>query len=350
MNTEVTLHPLKLKKELIESLGILILGGTINLILWGGNIFDAEIKWILTTFILSGIFWVFLWKGNQYIFWVLDGYFPWIKFPIKRLVYSILTLIAYVFVIVYAFDVLVDMFIVGKTFIASIQEINQTSLTVSILMTFGISTVLHGRGFLLSWRQAAIDNEKLMTEQVFTQFQSLKNQVNPHFLFNSLNALSSLVYEDQGKAVAFIKKLSQVYRYVLDKKDEEIVPVADELDFLNHFIFLQKIRFGDNLKFEVSGSPQGYLPPLALQLLVENAIKHNVVSDAHPLHISVAFDEVHCTVINNVKAKLSKDNTGIGLNNLKDRYRYLSDQRVDVANEAGQFKVVLPILKLEEEA
>ena len=103
---------------------------------------------------------------------------------------------------------------------------------------------MHGRGFLIAWRQAAIDNEKLKTEQVAIQYNSLKNQVNPHFLFNSFNALSSLVYEDQDKAVEFIRKLSQVYRYVLDRKDEEVVPVEEELSFASNFIFLQKIRFG----------------------------------------------------------------------------------------------------------
>ena len=209
---------------------------------------------------------------------------------------------------------------------------------------------MHGRGFLLSWRQTSIDMEKLKTEQVFTQFQSLKNQVNPHFLFNSLNALSSLVYEDQDKAVSFIRKLSKVYRYVLDKKDEELVKVEDELDFMENFIFLQQIRFGENLKvlIEKSNIRDGYLPPLALQLLVENAIKHNVISEKDPLSVSIKIEDTYCIISNSIKEKLHKDSTGIGLANLKARYEYLSKKKMEIENDGIEFIVKLPVLQLDK--
>jgi len=348
MTTEMTRKPLILKRELLEILLILLFGGIINLIIWqGGDIFDANFSSVLINFLVSGFFWVLLWKGSQYLVWILDGIFPWIDYPVARLITSLISVITYTYLVVFFLDVLIDMIVVKKSFMESVQKINQTSLSTTLYITLGINIVMHGRGFLLSWRQASIDNEKLRTEQVFTQFQSLKNQVNPHFLFNSLNALSSLVYENQDKAVEFIRKLSQVYRYVLDRKDEEIVPVEEEMEFLRNFIFLQKIRFGDNLKFEAKGSADGYLPPLALQLLVENAIKHNVVSDDHPLEINVDFKADFCFVTNNVKEKLSKDSTGIGLSNLKERYQYLSDKKVIIKNDGSKFMVQLPILQLK---
>ena len=341
-------EPLRLKKELRDAVLILLFGGTINSILGGGDIFDSDFRLVSITFLVSGFFWVLLWKGSEYIVRALDGILPWIDFPVKRVIASVLLVIVYATVVVVFLDILIDLVLERKSFFEAIQEINQTSLTMTISITLGIGVIMHGRGFLLSWRQASIDNEKLRTEQVFTQFQSLKNQVNPHFLFNSLNALSSLVYEDQDKAVEFIRKLSQVYRYVLDKKDEEIVPISDEVTFLQNFIYLQKIRFGENIRFGIQGEEvEGYLPPLALQLLVENAIKHNVISDDHLLKIEVRFNKESCIITNNVKEKLSKDSTGIGLNNLKARYQYLSDKEVVIENDDSVFRVVLPILQLE---
>ena len=316
------------KRELLEIAGIFLLGATINFIFWCEGCLEDFRVWIINI-LVSGLFWLLLWKGSQYIVIYLDTIYPWVENPVKRFIASLGSVIIYTVVVVYSLDSFIDIALMGKSASQAFQHIEYTSLTYAILMTLGINTFMHGRGFLLSWRQASIDIEKLKTEQVFTQFQSLKNQVNPHFLFNSLNALSSLVYEDQDKAVEFIRKLSQVYRYVLDSKDDEVVPIPDEVSFLENFVFLQKIRFGDNLIFNLSMSQEGgYLPPLALQLLVENAIKHNVISEDHHLQIKVHIGDGFCTVTNNVKEKLTKDSTGIGLTNLKERYKYLSNKEV----------------------
>ncbi len=337
----------RLGKELTEILLIFLFGGIINIIVWGGDIFGKDLSLFFINFSVNGFFWVALWKGSQYLNQALDKVFPWVTFPIKRLIISVMAVVIYTVIVVITTDILIDILIIKKSFFEAIKQVNQASIRMTIYVTLGINVIMHGRGFLLSWRQVSIDNEKLRTEQVFTQFQSLKNQVNPHFLFNSLNALSSLVYEDQDKAVEFIRKLSQVYRYVLEKKDEEVVPIEDEIAFLENFIFLQKIRFGENLHFEINGNVKGYLPPLALQMLVENAIKHNVISENHPLEIKVDFKEDFCIISNSIKAKLSKDSTGIGLNNLKERYQYLSDKQVVIKNDGKSFMVELPILHLK---
>ena len=290
-----------------------------------------------------------MWKGGELMVDWLDTIVPWLNGIVKRFIISLLCTVLYVFIAVWAIDISLDTLLFDKSFSESIEGTGAPVLMV-LLVTILINIFMHGRGFLLSWRQTSIDMQKLKTEQVFTQFQSLKNQVNPHFLFNSLNALSSLVYEDQDKAVSFIRKLSQVYRYVLDKKDEELVKVEDELDFMENFIFLQQIRFGENLKvtIEKSNRSDGYLPPLALQLLVENAIKHNVISEKDPLLISIKIEDSYCIISNSIKEKLHKDSTGIGLANLKARYEYLSKEKMEIENDGNEFIVKLPVLQLDK--
>ncbi|MEM8939510.1 MAG: histidine kinase [Bacteroidota bacterium] len=289
------------------------------------------------------------WKGSEFLVELWNKRVSWVKTPIKRFIVSVLSIVFFVFASVWALDLFFDLLFSNKNLSQALQASDAPFWDV-LLITMIINVFMHGRGFLIEWRQASIDIERLKTEQVFTQFQSLKNQVNPHFLFNSLNALSALVYEDQDKAVEFIRKLSRVYRYVLDKKEEEVVPIKDEVNFLKNFVFLQKIRFGDNLKFELSENmSKGSIPPLALQLLVENAIKHNVISDDHTLTIKVELQEEYCIITNNIKEKLTKDSTEIGLNNLKERYKYLSNKEVILFNDGKKFEVKIPILKFKNE-
>ena len=131
------------------------------------------------------------------------------------------------------------------------------------------------------------------------------------------------------------------------KKDEELVPLEDEISFMENFIFLQKIRFGENLNFSISKSTSvGYLPPLALQILVENAIKHNVVSEKDPLEIKIEISNDYCVISNSIKEKLEKDSTGIGLSNLTARYQYLTKNEIQIINDGKEFTVKLPILEL----
>lgn len=336
------------KREVLEVLAMFTFGGLLNLALWCTGCFDS-LRTLAIHLTYSGFFWVFLWKGSEFLVWLLDGVYSWLEHPMKRVLVSILSIILYTSFVVFFLDFIYDVFVFDKSFSDAIKELNGTSLVSTIFISLGINTFMHGRAFLLEWRQMSIDMEKLKTEQVSTQYQSLKNQVNPHFLFNSLNALTSLVYDDQAKAVEFIRKLSQVYRYVLDKKDEELVPIQDEIDFMSNFIFLQKIRFGENLSIEISDeSVAGYLPPLALQILVENAIKHNVVSEKYPLTINVKITDDHCYIENSIKEKLEKDSTGVGLSNLTARYKYLSKKEILIENDGKQFTVKLPILQLEK--
>ena len=196
-------------------------------------------------------------------------------------------------------------------------------------------------------RQSAINAERLEKESVKAQYESLKNQVNPHFLFNSLNALTNLVYEDPDKAAKFIKQLSEVYRYVLDSRSKELVSITEELQFLQSYIFLQQIRFGDKLKMVIDlPNPTGEVAPLALQLLIENAIKHNIIATDQPLTIQVYHQDGYFVVENDLQRKtvLSEDSSGLGLDNITKRYNFLSSVKVKIEESSSKFKVSIPVI------
>ncbi|MBN1339934.1 MAG: histidine kinase [Bacteroidales bacterium] len=201
--------------------------------------------------------------------------------------------------------------------------------------------------------RVTINNAKqlfgLQEENIISQFESLKAQVNPHFLFNSLNVLSSLIYIDQDKAAKFVRQLSRVYRYVLDFKDKDLVKLKDELPFLESYIFLLKTRFDKNLVVETDiapGDEEMMVAPVVLQLLLENAIKHNVISKNKPLTISIKSGNNEITVRNNLQLKSSTEGSSkIGLNNIKKRYEYLTGRKIDILNDENFFAVTIPLLE-----
>jgi LytS/YehU family sensor histidine kinase len=180
--------------------------------------------------------------------------------------------------------------------------------------------------------------------------EGLRNQVNPHFLFNSLNTLVYLIPEDSEKAVRFVQQLSKVYRYVLESREARIIPLQDELAFLQSYIFLLKERFGENLQVkltDLNGQTDGAIVPLTLQMLFENAIKHNVISTEKPLMIEVFAEKGHLVVRNNLQRKNQvMDSTGVGLENIRTRYRMLTDREVEVIVSREYFTVLLPMVEI----
>jgi hypothetical protein len=285
--------------------------------------------------------WILLWIINSELNEFLSKHISWIKTPIKRLVAGVLATI-----VCTVLGVLLIIKIFELTLGFNFGDYNEV-IVPSLVITFFISLFFHGRGFLSAWRKAAFDAEHFQQESIKAQYQSLKNQVNPHFLFNSLNALTNLVYEDQDKAAKFIKQLSEVYRYVLDTRDKEVVPIQDELKFIDAYLFLQKIRFGNKLKVEINlNGVETKVAPLAIQMLIENAIKHNVVSEEDPLTIRIFHEENFIVIENNLQRKkvLDEGSSGVGLENICKRYEFLSDKKVQVSDENNKFKVSIPIL------
>lgn len=289
--------------------------------------------------------WFAMWLGNSLLAHYMDRLISWIDAPVKRALIGVLGTVVYstaaVGLIMFAWR---SLFSFG---IGNFYEV----VVVTLVLTFFVSMVLHSRSFLINWKKTQIDAEKFQKESIKAQYESLKNQVNPHFLFNSLNALTHLVYEDQDKAAKFIKQLSEVYRYVLDTRDKELVSLQEELKFLESYLFLQHIRFGDNLKVKVSlNGTQSAVAPLALQMLIENAIKHNIISEQSPLTIELFPQKSFLVVENSIhkKATLQDSSPGLGLENIRMRYEFLSKEKVQMDESNGKFTVKLPIIEFTE--
>jgi LytS/YehU family sensor histidine kinase len=216
-----------------------------------------------------------------------------------------------------------------------------------------IATLYEAGYFFGMWKRQAIEAEALKSRQLRAELDTLRNQVSPHFLFNSLNTLVALIPEEPAQAVTFTKALSQVYRYILQHKEKEVVDLGTELDFTEAYIHLMKVRFEDALRITVEVSPDHrrlLVAPLSLQLLVENALKHNVASVAHPLHVDIHVENGRTLVVrNNLRRRQgSVEGTGTGLSNVKQRYAILSDRPVDVIETRDHFLVALPLLELSE--
>lgn len=246
------------------------------------------------------------------------------------------------------FYILISVDGVNLTNINWIRMLNNTLMPISIALV--IITIFTSRSWLYEWRSAAIEAEQLKSENIASQYQSLKNQLNPHFLFNSLNVLSNLVYESADKSAEFIQQLSKIYRYVLEVQQEELVGLDREIGFAENYLNLQKIRFEGSLEYfiDVRQFKGFYLPPLSLQLLLENAIKHNIASLEKPLKIRIEQADGNLIVRNVLQPKLTKEDskTGIGLPNIKKRYALLSNQSPKITETEKEFIVELPLLKL----
>ena len=196
-----------------------------------------------------------------------------------------------------------------------------------------------------------VQAEQLKKENAFAQYEALKNQVSPHFLFNSLSILSSLVHVDAELSGKFIDQLSRAYRYILEQKDNDTVSLKTEIDFIKAYAFLLKIRFENKfeLKIEIADdiANKFRIAPLTLQLLVENAVKHNRMSAKEPLIVSVSTDRTFLSVSNPVQERTEHErisSTGIGLKNIDNRYKLLTNQPVQIENVNGNFVVKIPLL------
>ena len=219
---------------------------------------------------------------------------------------------------------------------------------LSWLISISIASVAF---FYMEWNNALKRERKLREEKLIFQYESLKNKVNPHFLFNSLNTLSSLIPRDPELSDRFITKFSTIYRYVLEKTDMDMVGLDEELNFIEDFFFLQKIRDEEKINLEVNvNNPHCYsVIPVSIQLLVENALKHNAASRERPLNIKIYLEDDNTVVVeNNIQKKISLEpSSKVGLKNLKERVFLTMRKEVLINEGPANFRVKLPILKKE---
>ncbi len=302
---------------------------------------------LLINFMMSAV----LSYGGFVVECYYDKRISWIDRPVKRLLLQSVSYLIYAFAASYLVIVGYMWAVLGLFTFENIPWMKLLPEAKSpMFIAFGICAAFISYSFLSRWREAAVETERLKTARYASQYQSLKNQLNPHFLFNSLNALSNLVYENADASAAFIRKLSRIYRYVLEVQEDEIVALTAEVTFAENYLALQKIRFEDSLEYtiritETNGS--GYLPPLSLQLLLENAMKHNEASRAHPLKISIFRENDLLTVQNNYRPRNipNEESTGIGLDNICKRYEILGNRPVEIIPDGTHFTVKLPILE-----
>ena len=283
---------------------------------------------------------------------LFEKYLPWERNIWKRffadLIITPIVAMAAMYVI---FHILMVFDLVQSPAGSYVKEL-QSYLETGVVMDLLLVTFYEGIYLFRQWKESLIRTERLEKENMITKFEALKNQVNPHFLFNSLNTLSSLVHEDPHKSEEFIDEFSSIYRYILEKQEKMVSTVEEEIRFIRSFFHLLKIRFGDGLVTEIHIEEQKlnhYIPTLALQLLVENAIKHNQVTKKDPLIIRIESNDRYLTVSNNYQPRSENiGSTKVGLNNLTERYTMLCDELSPefYVNE-NDYVAKIPLIEME---
>lgn len=313
---------------------------------------EKTLENFLLTVLISFMYSFFLGAGNGLINDYLNKKFPWSEATTKRAIISIVVILIANTILVYFcnymnFVVFQKAATTQQYFSGRYNFINWFTINVALL----ISAFLHAKGFMDELKKTSrkeVVEQKLIAKSANAQFESLKNQLDPHFLFNSLNVLSSLIDENPRQAQKFTASMSKIYRYVLEQKDKELVTVQDELDFAKTYCELLKTRFEDSVDFVFDVNENDlrkFVVPLSLQLLLENCIKHNFATSSKPLMIKV-FTENDCLCIeNNLQAREQlKESAGIGLANIVQRYALLTKRNVFIEKSEDYFKIKLPVL------
>ena len=226
-----------------------------------------------------------------------------------------------------------------------------TVLLVSSIATIIMLSVYESIYFFRLWTQSLLAQKELEKEAVQSQMNLLQSQVNPHFLFNSLNTLTAIIPENSDLAIEFVQQLSQVYRNVLEWREDKLVLLEYELEALENYLFLLSIRFGEQLQIEQQISKQAkqsYIIPLSLQMLLENAVKHNAITKQKPLKIELYAKDNYIIVRNNLQEKRRVvKSTGFGLQNIQKRYELLVNDQVKIEKTDTHFSVALPLIQVE---
>lgn len=300
----------------------------------------------LTNYLASVLLTYFVFECLFLINKRLDKKYSWDKNPYQRFIFQLsldsVFAIAIVNGIRWGF-----MLLIGNVYyIRLLDELIIIGLILFIVLVF---TVIELSIYLLnSWRFSLAELERFKKENAEFRFESLRSQLNPHFLFNSLNTLSALIFESQEKAGLFIRELSDVYRYILENRDVELIQFSKELNFAQSYIHLIQLRFGKNINVvtDINNTNDTFrIAPLTLQLLIENAVKHNVISRKHPLQINIFIYRDMLVVKNKLQPKESKElSNKMGLKNIKSRYGFLTNRVVEVSENGKEFIVKIPLI------
>ena len=304
------------------------------------------------SFLISGLYAFSLGLSNGAVNDYLNKKLSWTENTRARTILGILSAVIINFIVVYCCNyinyVMIQKVSTQEEFLSGKYNFTNWFFVNFALM---IAAFLHAKGFMEELKKTSkkeVVQQKLIANSANAQFESLKNQLDPHFLFNSLNVLSALIDENPDQAQKFTSSMSKIYRYVLEQKDKELVTVLDEIEFAKTYCNLLKTRFEDSVDFEfdvLKEDEQKLVVPLSLQLLLENCIKHNFATSSKPLIIKVYSEGSYLSVKNNLqKREQLKESAGIGLSNIVQRYSLLTDQNVFVEESPQDFKVKIPVL------
>ncbi|NNT72654.1 Pr2TM family membrane protein [Flavobacterium sp. IMCC34852] len=335
----------EIPRAIIISISIFFVLLLIRLITGNQVAFDYA---LLVNFGYNMLYGFSLYFANAAIFIYLDQVFKAERFTPKRILIGFVSSFLISIVVIFLLRIFEDVVVEGVSFRDFLSQEQLSNYLVAVIITFIVTLAFHAFYFYKAYAENKVKEQKVIAGTASAQFESLKNQIDPHFLFNSLNVLSSLIEENPDNAQRFTTSLSKIYRYVLEQKDKELVSVEEELAFAKTYMNLLKMRFENSISYELPthfDNPEAKVVPLSLQLLLENTIKHNVASEQKPLHIKIYIENNYLIVENNLQKKeVLQDRKGVGLQNIVNRYGLISERKVLVDQTETAFKVKIPIL------
>ena len=333
------------KKFKVQLIASLILTGAVFLTLYLTNA-NRELyltaSWVVLTLIL-------VWISNYFLTRALDKRLPWLNYGNKRFYWQL-------GIGIVSSLIIINLSYLGVKFgLTTDPPDNAQMITMNILGTLILLPTISinfGIQFLSNWKTAQLNSEKFQKETIRAELTTLKNHLDPHFLFNNLNILSSLISVDKELSQTYLEKFADVYRSILKSSQEELVTLNEELRFIASYLYLLEIRFEDTIQTFIdidSAEQKKYLPPLTLQMLIENAIKHNAISEVRPLKIHISTQNGYLSVKNNLQEKkVERRNSGkTGLDNIQKRYSYFTDKEVQVFKNPENFIAKIPLIDLE---
>ncbi len=335
-------------KELARAAGIGIIIYLVLLFGVAGGKFEWNSQHLIQFLYVVVGYSMTLYMANKLVFVWMDRKFGQARMKPKRLLIGFLSSFAVSLLIIFLLRIFEDVVIEGESFAGFFSEEKIENYYIASVITLTISLLTHAFNFYRRNQENRVKEQKMIAGTASAKFETLKNQIDPHFLFNSLNVLSSLIEENPDSAQRFTTSLSKVYRYVLEQKDKELVSIQEELDFAKTYMNLLKMRFENSVFYEVPqsvSSPDARVVPLSLQLLLENTVKHNIVSQQKPLHIRIFEQDGYLVVQNDFQKKeVLQDRRGVGLQNIVSRYAIITARKVQIEQTEQYFTVKLPVL------
>lgn len=308
----------------------------------------SNVKEVLMGFMYNQIYAIVLYMANAYYFDFLLKLFPKQVFKTKNLLKGAVGGVFITIVSLFGIRIFIETVIGNSSIAQFIAEERADFYYIGFIISVVVTTIFYAIYYYKNKQDKKITEQKIIAGTASAKFDALKNQLDPHFLFNSLNVLTGLIEENPEAATRFTTSLSKVYRYVLEQKNKELVTLEEELKFAKLYMSLLTVRFEDSIILTLPDhleDPEAKVVPLSLQLILENAVKHNQVMSSKKLYIKISEENGSLVVTNNYQPKqVLKESTGVGLRNIRDRYELLTNRPVQVNSNGKNFSIAIPIL------